>query len=151
MADEVATRYLGGSQPRAVAWRGFLSMAGAWSIQGFGMFSVIEKASGQWVGRLGPWLPEGWPGPEVGWGIARSAWGKGYATEGAIAAMDFAFERLGWTEAIHSIDADNTASQGVARRLGSTLRGPGKLPAPFEDEPVEIWGQTRQQWRARRG
>lgn len=150
MADEVATRYLGGSQPRAVAWRGFLSMAGAWSIQGFGMFSVIEKASGQWVGRLGPWFPEGWPGPEVGWGIARPAWGKGYATEGAIAALDFAFEHLGWTEAIHSIDADNAASQAVARRLGSTLRGPGKLPAPFEHEPVEIWGQTREQWRARR-
>ena len=94
MADEEAARYLGGVQPRPVAWRGFLSMAGAWAIQGFAMFSVIEKSSGRWIGRLGPWMPEGWPGTEVGWGIAREAWGKGYATEGAIAAIDWAFDDI---------------------------------------------------------
>ena len=150
MADEAATRFIGGPQPRAVAWRGFLSMVGAWTIQGFAMFSVIEKASGRWVGRLGPWVPEGWPGTEVGWGVVPEAWGKGYATEGAAATIDWAFDQLGWTEVIHSIDPVNLASQGVARRLGSTNRGPGKLPAPFEDDPIEIWGQTREQWRARR-
>src|SRR5690242_10527528 len=65
MADLEAARFIGGQQPRAVAWRGFLSSAGAWMIQGFSMFSVIEKASGRWVGRLGPWFPDGWPGTEV--------------------------------------------------------------------------------------
>src|SRR3546814_11429497 len=82
MADAEAARFIGGQQARAVAWRGFLASAGAWTIQGFSMFSVIEKSSGQWIGRLGPWHPEGWPGTEVGWGLARSAWGKGYALEG---------------------------------------------------------------------
>ena len=33
------------------------------------MFSVFEKDSGRWIGRLGPWEPHGWPGKEVGWGI----------------------------------------------------------------------------------
>jgi hypothetical protein len=37
-------------------------MAGAWAMQGFAMLSVIEKATGRWVGRAGPWQPEGWPG-----------------------------------------------------------------------------------------
>jgi hypothetical protein len=50
---------------------------------------------------------------------------------------------------IHSIAPDNLASQQLARRLGSSLRGPGQLPAPYEDKPIELWGQTREQWRRR--
>jgi len=150
MGDAQAAHHIGGQQPRAVAWRGFLSMAGAWQIQGFAMFSVIEKSSGRWVGRLGPWMPEGWPGTEVGWGIVREAWGKGYATEGAAAAIDWAFEHLGWTEVIHTIAPDNLASQGVARKLGSRNLRTGQLPAPFEHLPIDIWGQSREEWFARR-
>ncbi|RDI99719.1 N-acetyltransferase [Dyella solisilvae] len=149
MADEENSRHIGGPQPRAVAWRGFLTMAGAWAIQGFGMFSVIEKSSGRWIGRLGPWQPEGWPGTEVGWGLLRDTWGKGYAPEGAIAAIHWAFDTLGWAEVIHTIAPDNTASQVVARKLGSTPRGPGKLPEPFQNIAVDIWGQTREEWRRR--
>ena len=80
---------------------------------GIAMFSVLEKSSGKWVGRLGPWYPEGWPDHEVGWGIAREHWGKGYATEGAAAAMDYAFDVLGWTQVIHCIEEEQpAASQG---------------------------------------
>jgi RimJ/RimL family protein N-acetyltransferase len=150
MADEEAARYIGGYQPRAAAWRNFLVMVGAWQMQGFAMFSVIEKATGRWIGRLGPWQPEGWPGTEVGWGLAREAWGKGYAQEGAAASMDWAFDRLGWTDVIHSIDRSNAPSQALARRLGSVNRGPGKLPAPYEHVEIEIWGQSREEWRRRR-
>lgn len=147
--DAEANRFIGGAVPRAAAWRDLLVMAGAWSIQGFAMFSVIEKESGRWVGRLGPWMPEGWPGPEIGWAVIREVWGKGYASEGATAAIDWAFDTLGWTEVIHSIAPENADSQALAKRLGSTFRGPGTLPAPFEHIPVEIWGQTREEWRAR--
>ena len=150
MADEEAARYIGGVQTRSQAWRGFMSVAGAWAMEGFAMFSVIEKESGRWVGRLGPWAPAEWPGTEVGWGVIRECWGRGYATEGATAAIDWAFDRLGWTEVIHCIDPANVASQNVARRLGSALRGRGRLPAPFDDAPVDIWGQSREAWRARR-
>jgi len=149
MADEDSARYIGGMQPRPVAWRGFLTMVGAWEIQGFGMFSVIEKSSGQWIGRMGPWCPDGWPGREVGWGLARQAWGKGYAREGAIACMDFAFDQLGWDDVIHSIDRGNASSQVLAQRLGSRNRGPGRMPPPFENLPIDIWGQTRDEWRRR--
>ena len=113
------------------------------------MFSVIEKSSGRWVGRLGPWMPEGWPGPEVGWAIVRDCWGRGYATEGAIAATNWAFDHLGWPRVIHSIDPDNVASQEVARRLGSRNLGPGRLPAPYEESRVDIWGQSRDEWSVR--
>ena len=149
-SDEEACRYIGGTAPRAAAWRKFLQMPGAWVVQGFGMFAVIEKDSGEWVGNIGPWHPEGWPGTEVGWALRRKAWGKGYALEAATAAIDWAFDHLGWTEVIHSIDLDNTASQQLAQRLGSRNLGRGQLPAPFEDVEIDIWGQTREEWRAHR-
>jgi RimJ/RimL family protein N-acetyltransferase len=150
LADEQATRFIGGVQNRALAWRTFMCMCGCWHMTGIAMFSVIEKATGKWVGRLGPWYPEGWPQEEVGWGIAREHWGKGYATEGATAAMDFAFYVLGWPEVIHCIHVDNQASQGVARRLGSRNLRRVTMPAPFQDLPVDAWGQTREEWGARK-
>lgn len=149
-ADVDATRFVGGAMPRSLAWRSLMSMAGAWHLTGVAMFSVIEKASGRWIGRLGPWQPDGWPGTEVGWSLHPDAWGRGYASEGARAAIDYAFDVLGWREVIHCIDPANLPSQRVAQALGSSLRGPGRLPAPHENAPCEIWGQTRAQWQQRR-
>ncbi|MGH8165130.1 MAG: GNAT family N-acetyltransferase, partial [Rhodanobacteraceae bacterium] len=123
---------------------------GAWQIQGFAPFSVIEKASGEWVGRIGPLQPEDWPGTEIGWTLARHSWGRGYALEAAIAATDWAFANLGWSEIIHCIAPDNTASQAVARKLGSAKRGPTIMPAPHDKDPIDIWGQTRADWFARK-
>jgi RimJ/RimL family protein N-acetyltransferase len=149
-ADEETTRFIGGVQKPPAAWRGMATLAGSWALKGFAMFSVIEKSSGRWIGRLGPWQPEGWPGTEVGWGLAKEATGKGYATEGASATIDWAIDHLGWTDIIHCIDPANTPSQMVAKRLGSVNRGPGRMPPPFEDAPVDIWGQSAAEWKARK-
>lgn len=149
-AHEAAMRHLGGVQARHAAWRKFLQMPGAWAVQGYAMFSVVEKASGRWLGQLGPWQPDGWPGTEVGYAFHPDAWGKGYAVEAGIAAMDWAFDHLGWHDVIHCIAPDNAASQKVAQRLGSRNRGPGRLPPPLDDHPVDIWGQTRDEWHAHR-
>jgi RimJ/RimL family protein N-acetyltransferase len=149
-ADENAARYIGGQLQRAPAWRKFLQMPGAWMIQGFGMFSVIGKSDGRWIGQTGPWHPEGWPGTEIGWSFHPDARGRGYATEATRAAIDWTFANLHWNEMIHSIHPDNHASQALAQRLGSRNRGPGKLPPPSEDVPIEIWAQTREEWLRRR-
>ena len=149
MEDAEAARYIGGTMPRAVSWRGVMTMIGAWHAQGFAMFSVFEKHTGRWVGRVGPWQPEGWPGTEIGWAIVRDCWGRGYATEGAIAAANWAFDSLGWTRIIHSISPENVASQKVAERLGSRNLGCGQLPPPFQHDVVDIWGQSRDEWRTR--
>lgn len=148
-ADPVSMRFLGGVQPREVAWRTLMMMAGAWHLRGFSMFSLIEKSTGRWVGRVGPWMPEGWPGTEVGWGVVSDCEGRGYATEAATATIDWAFAHLGWQEIIHTIGPDNLGSQGVARKLGARNRGPGRLPPPIADIPVEVWGQTREEWQRR--
>ncbi|MBI1187783.1 MAG: GNAT family N-acetyltransferase [Alphaproteobacteria bacterium] len=152
-ADEAVMRTLGGVAPRHGAWRQMAQLAGSWALLGFGMFSVIEKESGRWVGRLGPWQPGGegggWPDTEVGWGLVKEVQGKGYATEGAAAAIDWAFGTLGWTRVVHCIAKDNPASQAVARRLGSSvLAEEVMLPAPIS-VPIDLWGQTKTQWRAR--
>jgi RimJ/RimL family protein N-acetyltransferase len=148
MGEAATAQFVGGVQPRAVAWRGFVSIAGAWAIQGFSMFTVIDKASGDWAGRVGPWVPEGWPGTEVGWGIDARFQGRGYAVEAAAASMDWAVETFGWTDIIHCIAPDNHPSQGVARKLGAVNRGPGRLPEPFADAVIDLWGQTAADWAA---
>jgi RimJ/RimL family protein N-acetyltransferase len=150
VADEEAMRYIGGVQARSPAWRSLAAMAGSWQLQGFAMFSVIEKATGRWIGRVGPWQPEGWPGTEVGWSIVRAAWGRGYGPEAATASIDWAFDNLGWTEVIHTIDPANHNSKAVAAKLGSRYLRMDELPEPHHGKPVEVWGQSREAWRARR-
>ncbi|HEY0332768.1 MAG TPA: GNAT family N-acetyltransferase [Stenotrophomonas sp.] len=151
LGDEVATAHLGGAMPPAAAWRSLATIVGSWELQGFAMFSVIEKASGEWVGRVGPWQPYQWPGPEVGWSIRRDRWGRGYAPEAATAAIDWAFEVLGWDEVIHIIATDNLSSKAVAAKLGSRFLRMDELPAPHAGKAVEVWGQMRAQWRQREG
>jgi len=149
MADPEASRFLGGVTPAATAWRGFMTMAGAWSLTGISMFSLIERDTGLWLGRIGPWKPHGWPGNEVGWGLHPDAQGKGFGVEAATAALDYAFDVLGWDDVIHCIDPDNTPSQRLAERVGSRNLGPTQMPPPFDHLPVDAWGQSRADWKAR--
>jgi RimJ/RimL family protein N-acetyltransferase len=114
------------------------------------MFAIVEKASGRWLGQAGPWKPVGWPGNEVGWSFHPDAWGNGYATEAATAAIGWAFDNLGWDRIIHCIHPENVSSQKLAARLGSRNSGPAPLPEPYQDSPNEVWTQTVEEWRARR-
>lgn len=150
MADPDTTRFIGGVQAKAQVWRTLCSVAGMWALTGEGMFSIIERATGRWIGRIGPLHPYGWPGREVGWSLHKDATGKGYALEAAAVTLDYAFDALDWDDVIHCIDPDNLASARVAARLGSHNRGPGRLPEPFQDHEVDLWGQTRSQWRKNR-
>jgi RimJ/RimL family protein N-acetyltransferase len=150
-ADPETMQFLGGPQPRPAAWRGFAGMAGSWALLGFGMFSMIEKATGRWLGRAGPIRPEGWPGTEVGWAVTREAQGRGFAYEAAVASMDYAVDVLGWTEIIHCIDDGNERSGALARRLGSAPLRRAVMPPPYENLELQVWGQSADAWRRRRG
>jgi len=153
--EEETMRFIGGVAPRDAAWRSMATLAGSWALLGYGMFSVLKRDTGEWIGRLGPWRPGGkegaWPGDEVGWGLKANAMGQGYALEGARAAIDWAFDALGWEHVIHCIDKRNAPSIALAERLGSRLeREDVELAPPFEDHLVDIYGQSKAQWRARR-
>jgi RimJ/RimL family protein N-acetyltransferase len=151
MGDAEAARFIGGQMARSPAWRTMAAVTGSWALHGFGMFSVVEKASGRWIGRVGPWRPEGWPGGELAWGLHPGFHGKGYAVESAGAALDWIVDHLGWDGVIHSIDPENAASKRVAERLGSRLLRMGHLPEPYHEKALELWGQSAAEWKARRG
>ncbi|MBN9320014.1 MAG: GNAT family N-acetyltransferase [Caulobacterales bacterium] len=150
-ADEEVTRFVGGLQSRSQTWRILNTMIGSWVSEGFAMWSVIEKDTGRWIGRMGPWRPADWPTAEVGWGLAREAQGKGYATEAAVAAVDFAFDSLGWAQVDHCIHPDNKASAAVAARLGAKPYRSGRvMPEPYKEMVIDIWGQGRADWARNR-
>jgi RimJ/RimL family protein N-acetyltransferase len=123
-------------------WRNAAVIAGHWALHGFGMFAVEEKSSGNYVGRVGPWSPPDWPGLEVGWGIARAARGRGYAVEAARASIDWTFATFEVDEIVHCIEASNTASQAVARRLGASR----EREADVFGKLTDIWVTSRTSW-----
>ena len=127
-ADPEIMKYLGGRTfDRLEAWRHMAFLVGHWQLLGFGHWAVEEKESGKFIGRLGFLNPEGWPGFEIGWTLAREAWGQGYATEGARRALDYAFHDLNKDHVISLIHPENKNSIRVAERLGETLEGQTEL------------------------
>lgn len=121
--DPDVMRYIGGGRTldRADTWRAIATNLGHWELRGYGLWAWEEKSSGQLVGRGGLWNPEGWPGVEAGWMLARGQWGKGFATEAARAAIAWGFANLPVAEIISLIQPDNMRSIKVAERLGEKL------------------------------
>ena len=90
-------------------------------IWGFGPYAVVEKRAQEVIGYCGLFYfadIDGQPEVEIGYRLARSAWGKGYATEAATAVRDHAFTTLGIKRLIALVDPANTASIRVAEKLG---------------------------------
>ncbi|MFK7887493.1 MAG: GNAT family N-acetyltransferase [Gammaproteobacteria bacterium] len=140
--DEQTTRYLWGAPlDEANAWRNMAMVMGHWQIRGYGFFSLEDRETGEWVGRVGPWNPHGWPQPEVGWTISPDHLRRGYAVEAGRASIEYAFRELGWTRVVHVILEGNEASIGVAEKLGSTLIGKQDSLPGVTDSPVFIYGQ----------
>lgn len=111
----------GGPLNRLMAWRYFTHEIGHWAIRGYGFFAMEEKATGAYCGQVGPYYPEGWVEPEIGWLLMDGFEGRGLATEGALRTRAWAYGTLGWTTAISLIRVANTASRRLAERLGATL------------------------------
>jgi RimJ/RimL family protein N-acetyltransferase len=120
VSDPEVVRYLDDGAPisREDCWRGMALFIGHWHLRGYGWWAVEDRRSGDFLGRIGLYNPEGWPGVEIGWLLRREAWDAGLATEGATAALTFAFDVVGATEVISLIDPRNTRSIRVAEKLG---------------------------------
>lgn len=128
-ADPDVMRYLGDGKPltRSEAWRQMAMILGHWQLRDYGLWAVEERATGQLIGRIGLFNPEGWPGFEIGWVLGKPHWGRGYATEGACRALDYAFTNMGRDHVISLIYPDNAASIRVAERIGETFEGRTQL------------------------
>ncbi|HEV2764908.1 MAG TPA: GNAT family N-acetyltransferase [Pyrinomonadaceae bacterium] len=144
-ADPEVMRFLGGKPfNRLEAWRHMAFLVGHWHLRGYGHWVVEEKQSGRLLGRVGFLNPEGWPGFELGWTLGRESWGKGYATEGARRALEYAFTEMGREHVISLIAPENRASIRVAERLGEKPEGRTELMG----REVLIYGISREAWRA---
>lgn len=121
--DPQVVAFLGNGQPidRNESWRLMAWLLGHWQLRGYGSWAVEEKTTESFVGRIGLFYPEGWPGIEISYVLARSFWGKGYATEGGKVAMTYAFEELNLPHLISLIHPYNRASIRVAERLGEAF------------------------------
>jgi RimJ/RimL family protein N-acetyltransferase len=86
--------------------------------RGWGLWAV--EADGEFIGFVGLNEPRFRPGVEIGWRLAREAWGHGYATEAARAVLEFAFDTIGLDEVISFTSTTNVRSQHVMERIGMT-------------------------------
>lgn len=127
-ADPEVTAHLQGplSRERSDA---FVDRIGAcWRERGWGLWALEERASGRFLGYTGLWpadfLPSG-PAVEVGWRLARDAWGQGFAPEAARAALAFGFEQVGLGEIVSFTAAGNHASLRVMTKIG-LVRDPSR-------------------------
>jgi RimJ/RimL family protein N-acetyltransferase len=122
--DPEVMRYIGDGSTRtpAQAADAIVSFRRRWAEQGFGLFATERADTGELVGWVGlaipTFLPEVLPAVEVGWRLARAAWGEGYATEGARAVLADAFGRCGLDELVSIRHVDNEASGRVMAKLG---------------------------------
>jgi RimJ/RimL family protein N-acetyltransferase len=143
-ADPEVMRYIGEGKTmsRAETWRLIAFYVGHWQLRGFGLWALEERASGRFVGEAGLQQPEGWPGFELGWTLARTSWGKGYATEAAREALRYAFEVLDRDHVISLIHPANHPSIRLAERLGERLEG----EVEFSGARTLIYGIHRRVW-----
>jgi RimJ/RimL family protein N-acetyltransferase len=129
------SRIIGGPLDRTAAWKLLTNDRGHWPLRGFGWWALDDGTG--CVGSCGFHLPEGRPEVELGWSLF-SGTGRGYATEAATAALEWARDvghAARWGRIVSHIDRDNTASQKVAARLGAQDSG----TASAHDAACTIW------------
>jgi RimJ/RimL family protein N-acetyltransferase len=135
LADAEVMRFIGGSTPSvdvAHAAERIARSTASYRSRGFGLLAVERLVDGELVGRVGffVWDTETWSPRlncdiedsdeiELGWALARAAWGHGYATEAARAMRDYAFSELGLARLISLIHPQNARSLRLAERLGA--------------------------------
>ena len=139
--DPEVVKYVGGvplsaEQSEAMSAR----LEAHWYARGYGLWAVHVKQSGAMVGFVGLSHPLWWPEMvervEAGWRLAREAWGYGYATEGAQAAVRAGCEVLGLAEIVSFVHPENTRSLAVTARLGMVEEA--EVPHPSRDERIKI-------------
>lgn len=123
LADPRLMEYVGDGKPQSCgqAWANLALLMGHWQMRGYGLWAVLLRDSGRLIGRCGLWHPEGWPGVEIGWMLARECWGRGYATEAARAVLAHAQQQQLAESLISLIHPSNERSIAVARRLGGSF------------------------------
>lgn len=124
--------------------------------RGWGLWAVEVVQTGEFVGFTGLSIPRFeahfTPCVEIGWRLARSAWGRGYATEAAVASAEHGFGELGLDEIVAMVEVRNVRSQNVMHKLGMTRDEDGDFDHPMvpEGSPVrrhQLYRLRRDDWK----
>ncbi|WP_281955844.1 GNAT family N-acetyltransferase [Pseudophaeobacter arcticus] len=126
---------VGGPRDAAGAWDSLVARLGHWSLHGFGLWHITDKATQAFVGWTGIIFAPGWQEPELGWAVFEQAEGKGIASEAASAARRYGAMHQGHDGVISYIRPTNARSRALAQKLGATLETLGDL----RGTPCEIW------------
>ncbi len=126
-SDPLVTAYIGGKpSTEQQAWSRFLQYVGHWSLMGFGYWAIEEKSTHTFIGEAGfanfhreidPTMKDA---PEIGWALASSAHGKGFATEALRSIISWGDEHFASPRTVCLIDVENLPSIGLARKIGFT-------------------------------
>jgi RimJ/RimL family protein N-acetyltransferase len=128
----------------------------SWLQNGFGLFALEEKLSTELIGFVGlsipTFLPEILPAVEIGWRLARHAWGKGFATEGARAALELGFRRPELDRIVSIHQLGNVASGRIMEKLGMRLER--ETVHPTHHTAIRVYEISRAafttRWRSQR-
>ncbi len=142
--DPEVTRYLNRAVDDAAVETFHAGAVAHWELHGFGWWALESREpelAGQLVGFAGvaypAFLPELAERPELGWRLARSAWGRGLGTEAATVARDDAYGRLALPELISIIHPENERSRRLAEKLGMEIER--QVHNPMLDLAVDVW------------
>ena len=150
-ADPEVMRWIGdGSvRDRAQTQDAIARFQREWAEQGWGRFAIEEDGVlVGWVSLAVPtFLPEVLPAVEIGWRLARSAWGRGLATESAQAMLAFAFDDVGLDRVVSICNVQNTASERVMTKLG--MHKDRATVVPSHGVPVLVYAIGRDAYESR--
>lgn len=150
-SDPEVMRFLGGKTASREDVVAILErMRRHWERHGIGLFSVVRKEDERLLGRIGflLWDPVRWVNAmraeldgdlelEIGWTLGSEHWGRGYATEAAVACRDLALGELGRKRIVSLIDRGNAASIRVAEKIGETFER--EIERPELDYRQGLW------------
>jgi RimJ/RimL family protein N-acetyltransferase len=122
--DKDAARFVTALETVGDCWREMAYFAGHWLLRGFGNWSIELKETGENIGQCGPYYPQQWPEPEIGWAIFPQYQRQGYGYEAAMESLRYARSVLGWSTAISLIANENAPSIALAQKLGAVAERP---------------------------
>ena len=146
--NPAVVKYISGTpSTEAEAWLRFLGYFGRWQLMGYGLFALIEKSSGQFMGEVGfsdfrrGLGPDFDPFHEAAWVLAAAGHGKGYALEAMTAVQDWLDERFSPAKTVCIISPENIPSIRLAEKLGFCSTG----EAEYNQKTVRLFERPRPQ------
>ncbi|HKB28664.1 MAG TPA: GNAT family N-acetyltransferase [Candidatus Limnocylindrales bacterium] len=158
-ADPLVMEYFVAPLSREASDRLVERIRAGWTANGYGLWAVERTVDQQFLGFTGLALhtfeAPFTPAVEIGWRFGPAAWGSGYATEAAVAALGFGFETAGRAEILSWTAVGNERSQRVMERIGMTRDHAGdfehpSIPVGHPLRPHVLYRLSRTDWVARR-